>query len=100
VGQKILEYFLRILQNVIEKSFINWRVLSLVKINTRISETLYILTRSAYNEFFLTFVVFLCDNLTRKFVTNQIAAFLKFGPIKFIYIVRKWVQNFHNCTYR
>jgi hypothetical protein len=30
---------LRILQNVIEKSFINWRVLSLVKINTRISGT-------------------------------------------------------------
>jgi hypothetical protein len=28
-----------LLQNVIEKSFINWRVLSLVKINTRISET-------------------------------------------------------------
>jgi hypothetical protein len=30
---------LRILQNVIEKSFINWRVLPLVKINTRISDT-------------------------------------------------------------
>jgi hypothetical protein len=37
-GQKILEN-LRILQNVIEKSFINWQDLSLVKINTRISET-------------------------------------------------------------
>jgi hypothetical protein len=30
---------LRILKNVIETSFINWRVLSLVKINTRISDT-------------------------------------------------------------
>jgi hypothetical protein len=30
---------LRILQNVIKKSFINWRVLSLVKINTGVSET-------------------------------------------------------------
>jgi hypothetical protein len=29
----------RILQNVIEKSFINWRVLSLVEINSRISDT-------------------------------------------------------------
>jgi hypothetical protein len=26
-------------RNVIEKSFMNWRVLTLVKINTRISET-------------------------------------------------------------
>jgi hypothetical protein len=38
-GAKNLGILLRILQNVIEKSFINWRVLSLVKINTRISET-------------------------------------------------------------
>jgi hypothetical protein len=30
---------LRILQNVVEKSFINWRVLPLVKINTHISDT-------------------------------------------------------------
>jgi hypothetical protein len=37
-GAKNLEILLRIFQNVIEKSFINWRVLSLVKINTRISE--------------------------------------------------------------
>jgi hypothetical protein len=28
-----------LLQNVIEKSFINWRLLSLVKMNTRVSET-------------------------------------------------------------
>jgi hypothetical protein len=34
-----LEYFYEFLQNVIEKSFINWRVPSLAKINTRISET-------------------------------------------------------------
>jgi hypothetical protein len=40
-GTKNLKILLRILQNVIEKSFINWRVLSLVKINTRISDTLY-----------------------------------------------------------
>jgi hypothetical protein len=45
----------------------------------------HILTPSAYNEFFPTFVVFLFDNPTRKFLTNQIAAFLKFGPIKLIY---------------
>jgi hypothetical protein len=38
-GAKNLGILLRILQNVIKKSFINWRVLSLVKINTRISET-------------------------------------------------------------
>jgi hypothetical protein len=38
-GVKNLGILLRILQNVIEKSFIDWRVLSLVKINTRISET-------------------------------------------------------------
>jgi hypothetical protein len=38
-GAKNLGILLRILQNVIEKSFINWRVLSLVKINTRISKT-------------------------------------------------------------
>jgi hypothetical protein len=38
-GAKNLGILLRILQNVIEKSFINRRVLSLVKINTRISET-------------------------------------------------------------
>jgi hypothetical protein len=38
-GAKNLGILLQILQNVIEKSFINWRVLSLVKINTRISKT-------------------------------------------------------------
>jgi hypothetical protein len=38
-GVKNLGKFLQILQNVIEKSFINWRVLPLVKINTRISDT-------------------------------------------------------------
>jgi hypothetical protein len=38
-GAKNLGILLRILQNIIEKSFINWRVPSLVKINTRISET-------------------------------------------------------------
>jgi hypothetical protein len=37
-GKKILED-LRILQNVIEKSFINLGVLPLVKINIRISDT-------------------------------------------------------------
>jgi hypothetical protein len=37
-GPKILEN-LRILQNAIEKNFISWRVLPLVKINTRISDT-------------------------------------------------------------
>jgi hypothetical protein len=37
-GAKNLGILLRILQNVIEKSLINWRVLSLVKINTLISE--------------------------------------------------------------
>jgi hypothetical protein len=30
---------LRILQNVIAKSFISWRVLPLVKVNTRVSDT-------------------------------------------------------------
>jgi hypothetical protein len=38
-GAKSLGILLRILQNVIEKSFINWRAPPLVKINTRISET-------------------------------------------------------------
>jgi hypothetical protein len=38
-GAKNLGILLRILQNVIEESFMNWRVLSLVKINTRVSET-------------------------------------------------------------
>jgi hypothetical protein len=38
-GAKNLGILLRISQNVIEKSFINWPVLSLVKINTRILET-------------------------------------------------------------
>jgi hypothetical protein len=38
-GAKNLGILLRILQNVIEKNFINWRVLSVVKITTRISET-------------------------------------------------------------
>jgi hypothetical protein len=38
-GAKNLGKLLRILKNVIEKSLINWRVLSLVKINTRISDT-------------------------------------------------------------
>jgi hypothetical protein len=38
-GQKKLGMLLRHLQNVIEKRFINWRVFSLVKINTRISDT-------------------------------------------------------------
>jgi hypothetical protein len=38
-GAKNLGTLLRILQNVIEKSFINWRVRSRVKINTRVSET-------------------------------------------------------------
>jgi hypothetical protein len=40
-GAKDLGKLLRILQNVLEKSFINWRVLPLVKINTRTSDTLY-----------------------------------------------------------
>jgi hypothetical protein len=57
VGQKILEYVLfRILQNVIEKSFINWPVLSLVKINTRISETPRILKHSWFNRSLENFV--------------------------------------------
>jgi hypothetical protein len=30
-------------------------------------------------------VNFINDNPTRKFLTNQIAAFFKFGPIKLIY---------------
>jgi hypothetical protein len=28
---------------------------------------------------------FFYDNITRKFLTNQIAAFFQFGPIKLIY---------------
>jgi hypothetical protein len=46
-GAKNLGKLLRILQNVIEKSFINWRVLPLVKINTRISSTPCILSQKA-----------------------------------------------------
>jgi hypothetical protein len=38
-GGKNLGKLLRILQNAIEKSFISWRDLPLVKINTRISDT-------------------------------------------------------------
>jgi Iap family predicted aminopeptidase len=34
-GPNIFRKLLRILQNVIEKSFINWQVFPLVKINTR-----------------------------------------------------------------
>jgi hypothetical protein len=44
-GAKNLGNLLRILENVIEKSFINWRVLPLVKINTCISDTPCIYTR-------------------------------------------------------
>jgi hypothetical protein len=37
---QILNQFVMLFRkNVIEKSFINWRVLPLVKINTRISDT-------------------------------------------------------------
>jgi hypothetical protein len=39
-GQKILEYFYEFYKIVIEKSFINWPVLSLVKINTGNSENI------------------------------------------------------------
>jgi hypothetical protein len=41
-------------------------------------------------------VVFSDDNPTRKFLTNQIAAFFKFGPIKLIYNdnpTRKFLTN-------
>jgi hypothetical protein len=38
-GAKNIGELLRFLQNVIEESFINWRVLPLVKINIRISDT-------------------------------------------------------------
>jgi hypothetical protein len=31
------------------------------------------------------FKIFIFDNPTRKFLTNRIAAFFKFGPIKLIY---------------
>jgi hypothetical protein len=44
--------------------------------------------------FFL--VVFFIDNPTRKFLTNRIAAFFKFGPIKLIYSdnpTRKFLTN-------
>jgi hypothetical protein len=44
-GAKNLGNLLRILENVIEKSFINWRVLPLVKINTCISDSPCIYTR-------------------------------------------------------
>jgi hypothetical protein len=44
-GAKNLGNLLRILENVIEKSFINWRVLPLVQINTCISDTPCIYTR-------------------------------------------------------
>jgi hypothetical protein len=33
----------------------------------------------------LVFSFFFFDNPTRKFLTNRIAAFFKFGPIKLIY---------------
>jgi hypothetical protein len=39
IGTKCWRKLLRILPKVIEKSFINWRVLPQVKINTRISDT-------------------------------------------------------------
>jgi hypothetical protein len=38
-GQKFFGKLLQILQNVIEKNFINWRVLLLIEINTRVSDT-------------------------------------------------------------
>jgi hypothetical protein len=38
-GANNLGKLLRILQNVIEKTFIKWRVLPLVKINTPLSDT-------------------------------------------------------------
>jgi hypothetical protein len=44
-GAKNLGILLSILRNVIEKSFINWQVLSLVKINKRISGTVCIFKR-------------------------------------------------------
>jgi hypothetical protein len=54
--------YVRIFQNVMEKSFINWRVLPLVKINTRISDTPCIFFIFVYFLFlfiFLTFVYLL-----------------------------------------
>jgi hypothetical protein len=38
-------------------------------------------------------VFFLIDNPTRKFLTNRIAAFFKFGPIKLIYSEPPGLQN-------
>jgi hypothetical protein len=53
---------LRILQNVIEKSLINWRVLSLVKINTRISET------PCIHDVSVIHVLILTSGRTRQFI--------------------------------
>jgi hypothetical protein len=50
---------LEILQNVIEKSVINWRVLPLVKINTHISDTPCIYFLSVERNFFLINFFFL-----------------------------------------
>jgi hypothetical protein len=64
-GKKKQKKLFAILKNVIEKSFNNWRVLPLVKIKTRISDTLCILIyvykrvyaslRTLYSTHFLVF---------------------------------------------
>jgi hypothetical protein len=46
-GQKILETFATF-ENIIEKTFINWRALPLIKINTRISGTACILKANQF----------------------------------------------------
>jgi hypothetical protein len=45
-----VENFLRIFQNVTEKSFISWRVLPLVKINTRISDIHVCIGKDTFEE--------------------------------------------------
>jgi ssDNA-specific exonuclease RecJ len=42
-----------------------------------------------YKKVLATMSYFLSDNPTRKFFTNRIAAFFKFGPIKLIYSEKK-----------
>jgi hypothetical protein len=57
---QILNQFVMLFRkNVIEKSFINWRVLPLVKLNTRISDTP------------VHIIMFICPTVLKEPITEQ-----------------------------
>jgi hypothetical protein len=76
MGAKNLGKLLRILQNVIKKSFINWRVLPLVKINTRISGTPCMYFDSIHYISRLFYYV----NILFQFLSDVVNYFYLFSP--------------------